>query len=111
MTEITPSTTSLRRHRPLGATLWFLWMILMWAAFFVLLFADRLGELWSAVRDLPLLVEVGVWVAFLPWVLGTAVWTGSWPAVVRVLLVLCFAVGWTVVSIPRERPAQRRPAR
>ena len=74
-------------------------------------FADRLDEVWSAIRDLPLLVEVGVWVAFLPWMLGTAVWASSWPAVVRVLLVLCFAVGWTVVSIPRERPAQRRPAR
>jgi hypothetical protein len=73
MTEITPPTTSLRRHRPLGATLWFLWMILMWATFFVLLFADRLGELWTAIRDLPLLVEVGMWVAFLPWMLGTAV--------------------------------------
>jgi hypothetical protein len=45
-------------------------------------------------------------VAFLPWMLGTAVWTSSWPAVVRVLLVLCFAVGWTVVSIPREQPAK-----
>jgi hypothetical protein len=81
-------------------------MILMWAAFFVLLFADRLGELWTAIRDLPLLVEVGMCVAFLPWMLGTAVWTSSWPAVVRVLLVLCFAVGWTVVSIPREQPAK-----
>lgn len=102
MSEITPPTTSLRRHRPLGVTLWFLWMTFMWAAFFLLLFADRLGELWSAIRDLPLLVEIGVWVAFLPWMLGTAVWTSSWPAAVRVVLVLCFAVCWTIVSIPRK---------
>jgi hypothetical protein len=108
MSEITPPTTSLRRHRPLGATLWFLWMNFMWGAFFVVLFADRLDGLWSAIRDLPLLVEVGVWVLFLPWVLGTAVWTSSWPVVLRVLLVVCFAVGWTVASFPREKPAQHR---
>ena len=103
MSEITPPTTSLGRHRPLGATLWFLWMIFMWVAFFLLLFADRLGELWSAIRDLPLLVEVGMWVAFLPWMLGTAVWTSSWPSAVRVLLVMCFAACWTIMSIPREK--------
>ena len=104
MSEITPPTTALRRHRPLGATLWFLWMILLWVAFFVLLSADRLDELWSAIRELPLLAEVGMWVMFLPWMLGTAVWTSSWPTVVRVLLVVCFAVGWTMASIPREKP-------
>ena len=103
MSEITPPTNSLRRHRPLGATLWFLWMIFMWAAFFVLLFADRLGELWTAIRDLPLLGEIGVWVAFLPWVLGTAVWTSSWPTAVRVVLILCFAVCWMIASIPRNK--------
>jgi hypothetical protein len=107
MTEITPPATSLGRRRPLGATLWFLWMVAMWAAFFVLLFADRLDEIWDAVRDLPLLGEVVAWVAFLPWMLGTAVWTSTWPAAVRVLLVACFAIGWTIVSIPREKPTQR----
>jgi len=108
MTEITPPTISLHRRRPLGATLWFLWMVVMWDAFFVLLFAYRLDGIWDAVRDLPLLVEVVAWVAFLPWMLGTAVWTSAWPAALRVLLVACFAVGWTIVSIPREKPTKRR---
>jgi hypothetical protein len=84
-------------------------MVGMWGAFFVLLFADRLDGLWSAIRDLPLLVEVVVWVVFLPWVLGTAVWTSSWPVGLRVLLIGCFAIGWTIASIPREkRTAQDR---
>jgi hypothetical protein len=107
MTEITPPTTSLGRRRPLGATLWFLWMVVMWVAFFVLLVADSVDEIWDAVRDLPLLVEVVAWVAFLPWMLGTAVWTSTWPAAVRALLVACFAIGWTIVSIPREQPTRR----
>jgi hypothetical protein len=99
------SPTTLRRHRPIGATLWFLWMVAMWAAFFVLLFADRLEAIWSAIRDLPLLVEVVLWVLFLPWMLGTAVWTNSWPAGLRILLVGGFVIGWTIVSIPREKQA------
>jgi hypothetical protein len=102
MTEST-SPTVVRGHRPVGATVWFLWMIAMWVAFFVLLFADRLEALWNAIRDLPLVVEVVLWVAFLPWMLGTAVWTSSWSTTVRVLLVAIFAIGWTIVSIPREK--------
>jgi hypothetical protein len=104
MREISPPTTPLRQHRPLGATLWFLWMVVMWGAFFVLLAADRLDGLWSAVRELPLLIEVVAWMAFFPWMLGTAVWTSSWPALLRVVLVVCFAAGWTIVSIPRQQP-------
>jgi hypothetical protein len=88
-----------------GATLWLLWMIAMWAASFVLLLTDKLAGLWSAIRDLPLLVEVALWLPFLPWMLGTAVWTSSWSSWLRLLLVLCFVLGWTLVSIPRRKPA------
>ena len=55
-----------RRWTP-GAKLWFLWMIGMWAAFWVLLVADELDGLWSAIRDLPFLVELGLWLPFFPW--------------------------------------------
>jgi hypothetical protein len=75
----------------------------MWVAFFVLLFADRLEGLWNAIRDLPLVVEVVLWVAFLPWMLGTAVWTRSWSTALRALLLAVFAIGWAIVSIPREK--------
>jgi uncharacterized membrane protein len=87
-------------------------MVGMWVAFFVLLRTDRLDGLWSSIRDLPLLIEVVAWFLFLPWMLVTAVWTSAWSEWVRVLLVLTFAVGWTIVSIPRPRkPANGRPAR
>jgi hypothetical protein len=89
-----------RRWTP-GATLWFLWMIGMWAAFWVLLVADELDGLWSAIRDLPFLVELALWLPFFPWMLGMAVWTSSWSGWLRVLLVLSFTLGWTLVSIPR----------
>ena len=94
------------RRFSLGAWLWFIWMVGMWVAFFVLLFAGRLDGLWSAIRQLPLVVEIVLWVAFLPWMLGMAVWTSGWTDWLRVLLVLCFAFGWAIMSIPRTRPAR-----
>lgn len=93
-------------RRPLGATIWFVWMVAMWAGFFVLLAAERLDGVWSWVRDLPLLAEFALWVALFPWLLGTAVWTGSWAGWLRLLLVLSFAFGWSLASIPR--PKQER---
>jgi hypothetical protein len=97
-----------RPRRPIGATLWFLWMVGMWMVFFALLFADQLDEIWRLVRDLPLVAEIVLWVLFLPWMLGMAVWTTSWATWVRVALVACFAVGWTVVSIPRRTRTKPR---
>ncbi|HEX8862176.1 MAG TPA: hypothetical protein VGC06_24390 [Actinomycetes bacterium] len=70
MTANTSPTTTLRRRRPIGAALWFLWMV------------------------------------FLPWILGTAVWTNSWPGSLRIL-VGCFVIGWTIASIPRARQADK----
>jgi hypothetical protein len=101
-TSRTPRPPTPTPRRPIGATLWFLWMVGMWMAFFALLFADQLDEIWRLVRDLPLVAEIVLWVLFLPWMLGMAVWTTSWATWVRVALVACFAVGWTVVSIPRR---------
>jgi hypothetical protein len=49
----------------------------MWLAFFALLFADQLDEIWNSIRDLPLIAEIVLWIAFLPWMLGMAVWTSS----------------------------------
>lgn len=82
-------------------------MVGMWVAFFWLLFADSLDDVWRAISHWPILVEVVVWIALVPWMLGTWVWTSQWPTGIRVALVLCFAIGWTVVSMPRARKAAR----
>ena len=97
----TRPATPLRRTRPLGAVVWFAWMVAMWLGFLALLLADRLDGLWRSVRGLPLLVEGLAWLALFPWLLGTAVWTSSWADWLRVVLVAAFAAGWTLVSIPR----------
>jgi Ca2+/Na+ antiporter len=97
-----------RRGPSAGSMLWFVWMVGMWVAFFALLRTERLDGLWSSIRDLPLLAEIVVWFLFMPWMLGTAVWTSAWSEWVRLLLVLTFVVGWTIVSIPRPRKPSNR---
>jgi hypothetical protein len=89
------------RGTALFAQLWFAWMVGLWAVFFTLVFADRLEAVWNAIRQLPTVVEVIAWIALLPWMLGMAVWSSGWVGWLRVLLVLCFAVGWTAASVPR----------
>jgi 4-amino-4-deoxy-L-arabinose transferase-like glycosyltransferase len=86
-----------------GSVLWFLWMVGLWVVFFVFLRSGRLDEVASTIKDLPLPLELLVWLLFFPWVLGTAVWTSDWSETTRMLLVVLFALGWTIVSIPRRR--------
>lgn len=107
MSEATLPRVRRSERRPLGATIWFVWMIAMWAGFFALLLTDRIDGVWSWVRDLPLLVELLVWVALFPWLLGAAVWTSSWGGWLRLLLVLVFALGWSLASIPRQKQEQK----
>lgn len=110
MSDFTVPRAPTRTHPSLGAILWFVWMVAMWLAFFVLLFAGRLDDLWHAILQLPLVVEIILWVLFLPWMLGMAVWTSTWADWLRVVLVLCFAAGWTIVSYPRAKKAGGSPA-
>jgi hypothetical protein len=98
------------RTRPtLGAYLWFVGMVGLWTAFGVvaLTSVEKLSDLWEWVTGLPVVAEVVVWIAAFPWVLGVWVSQTSWAEWLRILLVVCFAVGWTVVSIPRARPSKR----
>jgi hypothetical protein len=92
-----------------GSKVWFVWMTGMWVAFFVLLRSNLLDEVATWIRDLPLVLELGVWVLGFPWVLGTAVWTSDWSEGLRVTLVVIFAAGWTLISIPRPKKAAPPP--
>jgi ABC-type amino acid transport system permease subunit len=58
-------------------------------------------QAWQTIRDLPLVVQIVVWVLFLPVMFGLWVWETSWPLVVRLILVLG-AAGWNLlVFLPR----------
>jgi hypothetical protein len=103
MSDVTLPRVPRSERRPLGARIWFVWMVVMWAGFFLLLLADRLDNVWSWIRDLPLLAELLLWLALFPWLLGAAVWTSSWAGWLRLLLVLVFALGWSFASVPRRK--------
>ena len=99
-----PSTSSSEpevRRLGRGSNGWFVWMAGMWVVFFVLLNSTWIG-------DLPLLLEILVWVVLFPWVLATAVWTSDWSEGVRLTLVILFAAVWTIVSIPRPKTARKK---
>jgi hypothetical protein len=58
-------------------------------------------QAWASIRDLPLLVQLGAWLLFLPVMAGLWVWETTWPLVVR-LIVLVGIAGWNLlVLLPR----------
>jgi hypothetical protein len=92
-------------RRPLSGWVWFALMVAGWAVFFgLVLFAEStLSDLWDRLRDLPLVVEGLIWFLLFPLVLATGVWESSWQTWLRVLLVACFAVGWSLAFFPRSK--------
>jgi hypothetical protein len=72
MSEVLAAKQPAQRRWTPGATLWFLWMVGMWVAFYILLFTDKVEGLWSTIRDLPLLVEIVLWLP--PSSPGCSVW-------------------------------------
>jgi hypothetical protein len=97
------------RVRPgLDAYLWFVGMVGLWAVFGTVALASvgTLADLWSWVTGLPVVAEVVVWIAAFPWVLGLWVSQTSWAEWVRIILVVCFAAGWTIASIPRAKESK-----
>lgn len=80
-------------------------MIGGWSVFFALvLFAEStLSDLWDGLHDLPLVVEGLVWFLLFPLVLATGVWESSWQTWLRVFLVACFAIGWSIAFFPRAK--------
>ena len=77
MSEVAASKQPAQRRWTPGATLWFMWMVGMWIAFYILLVADKLEGLWSAIRDLPLLIEIVLWLPFFPWRCGSGAGIGE----------------------------------
>ena len=76
---------------------------LMWVAFGVALVGSQgsLDAAWQAVRDLPLIIQIIVWVLFLPVMIGLWIWETSWPLIVRLVLIVSVA-GWNLfMFLPR----------
>jgi hypothetical protein len=76
---------------------------LLWLAFGAALVWSQgsLDQAWQTIRGLPTIVQIGAWLLFLPVMAGLWVWETSWPAIVRLILVIGLA-GWNLlVFLPR----------
>jgi ABC-type amino acid transport system permease subunit len=81
----------------------------LWVAFGVALIWSQgsLDQTWATIRGLPLLVQIGAWLLFLPVMAGLWIWETTWPLIVRVLLIVGIA-GWNLlVFLPRALQAAR----
>ena len=68
--------------------------------FAVALVASRqtLDDVWTLVRDLPLVVEGVVWLLGFPFLVGLAIWHASWDEAVRLTVIAVLAVAHTCSS-------------
>ena len=81
----------------------------LWVAFGVALIWSQgsLDQAWATIRGLPLIVQLVVWLLFLPVMAGLWVWETAWPLLVRVLVIAGLA-GWNLlVFMPKALQAVR----
>lgn len=81
----------------------------LWVAFgaAVIWSQGSLDQAWDAIRGLPLILQIGAWLLFLPVMAGLWIWETTWPLIVRVLLIVGIA-GWNLlVFLPRALQAAR----
>ena len=81
---------------------------IIWVAFAAgLIFSQgSVDQAWQTIRALPLLVQIVVWLLFLPVMIGLWVWETSWPLIVRLVLVVGVA-GWNLIMfLPKALQAK-----
>ena len=81
----------------------------LWVAFGAALIWSQgsLDQAWATIRGLPLIVQLGVWLLFLPVMAGLWIWETAWPLLLRVLVIAGLA-GWTLlVFLPKAVQAAR----
>jgi hypothetical protein len=76
---------------------------LLWLAFAAaLLFKrERLKDIWRSIRRMNILVQLLLWLLFLPVMLGLWIWQTTWPLWLRLLLVAGLAWWNMFMFFPR----------
>ena len=81
---------------------------IIWVAFGAALIFSQgsVDQAWQTIRALPFIVQIVVWVLFLPVMIGLWAWETTWPLIVRLLVVLSLA-GWNLfMFLPRALQAK-----
>jgi hypothetical protein len=73
-----------------------------WLLFAYIAFATPagLGGLWDSVRALPLIVQLVVWLLFLPWMLALWVYHSAWPLWLRIVIILGLVWATWSMAVP-----------
>jgi hypothetical protein len=81
----------------------FLLFTFLWLAFIAALLYRRetLSNLWQSIRSRHLLVQLALWLLFLPVMLGLWIWHTAWPLWLRLVLVAGLAWWNVYVFFPR----------
>jgi len=81
----------------------FIIFTLLWLAFMgaLILRREMLINTWQRIRSLHLLVQLILWLLFLPVMLGLWIWQTSWPFWLRLILVVSLAWWNVFVFFPR----------
>jgi hypothetical protein len=85
----------------------FLVFLALWIGFGAALIASQgtLDDAWAWIRTLPVIIQVLVWLLFLPVMAGLWIWETTWPFLLRIVLVAGVA-GWNLlVFLPRALQA------
>jgi hypothetical protein len=87
----------------MGEVLFLVVCVAIWVAFAWALAARpaTLDRAWAGTRRLPLVVKPIVWIAFLPWLSGLAIWESGWRSpqarlVAVALVAAAFIAFWTL---------------
>jgi hypothetical protein len=81
---------------------------ILWIAFAAGLIWSQgsLDQAWAAVRALPLIVQIAVWVLLLPVMVALWVWETTWPLVLRLIVVAGIASWNLLIFLPRALQAK-----
>jgi len=84
----------------------FLVFAVLWLAFAAAILADQgsLDSAWAWIGGLPLVLQLVVWLLFLPVVGGLWVWETGWPMIARLMIEVSLA-GWSLLMFLPRRPA------
>ena len=57
-------------------------------AYYLFTNPSMLNDAWSWVRQLPLVIQLVMWLLFLPWMIALWIWVQPWAIFIRLVLVL-----------------------
>lgn len=90
---------------PVPGTTWFGAMVAVWSTLITLLIVspETLEDMWDWIVGLPLVAEIAMWIAVLPWALAYVIADSTWDQWLRVLVVGLVAAAHLIVSAPRQK--------